>query len=318
MKISFIIPLYNCENYIGRCLNSIIKIKYNNYEVVVVNDGSTDESEKIVERYCERYQNIRLYTKQNEGLSVTRNFGVNKAEGDYLFFIDADDMILEKEVDKIIELCKENKYDVIAGTYLFLYENNNQKGAPFIMKKNHSCSDLKYLLTLSQYTAEAVKYIVKKDFFVNNNLFFKEHIFHEDELYMPKLLTTVNENKLCIFYEPFYLYRKHENTITTSINIKKQFDMIYISKEIYKMIDKVNDQIKKNFLKSRANLIFISCCSGLYLFKTRDKQSLIQELKYLLGLFKNNKTTRKEKIAYCLIKIIGFNGFSYLQKIRKK
>lgn len=318
MKVSFIVPLYDCKNYIGECLNSILKIKYSDYEVIVVNDGSTDKSEKIVERYCEKFSNIKLYNKQNEGLSLTRNFGVNKAEGDYLFFVDADDMIIGKEVDEIIEVCNENKYDVIAGTYLFLYESKRYKDAPFFMKKKHSCSDLEYLLTLPKYTAEAVKYIVKRDFFINNNLFFKEHIFHEDELYMPKLLTAVSGDRLKIFYKPFYLYRKHENTITTSINIQKQFDMLYISKEIYKMVGKTNNQIKIFFLKYRANLIFISCCSELYLFKNLDKKSLIKELKNLLILFKNNKTTEKEKIAYYLIKTIGFNGFSYIQKIRNK
>ena len=157
MKISFIIPLYNCQDYIIKCLESIISIKYDNYEILVINDGSSDKSRNIVENFIKENKQVKLYNKHNEGLSLTRNFGIDKAEGDYIFFVDADDMLISDRVDKIINLCLENKYDIIAGTYVYL-ENNNFRSAPFELSKDID-NDLNYLLTLHNYTAEAVKYL---------------------------------------------------------------------------------------------------------------------------------------------------------------
>lgn len=319
MKISFIIALYNCEKYIEDCLNSILKIKHEKYEIIVVNDGSTDKSEEIVKRYTDKYPQVHLYNKKNEGLSLTRNFGINKATGSYLFFVDADDLIVPTEIDKIIKLCIEDKFDVIAGTYMFIDEHMKQTNAPFAMEKNHGeISDLEYLYLLPNYTAEAVKYIVKKEFLISNNLYFEANIFHEDELYMPQLLVTVDKEKMLIYYEPFYLYRKHQNSITTTLNIKKQYDSLFICGKLYSILSTQQDSIKAKFIAKRANLLFISSCSSIYKFKKTEQKMLIKQIKPLFKLFKNNIMTKKEKTALILLSVFGFKGFSIIQKIRKK
>lgn len=94
--LSYVIPLYNCERYIATCLDSILAqgLEYDEYEVIVVNDGSTDNGAEIVARYCQKYENIRLINKENGGVSSARNRGIDEAQGEYVYFMDADDYLL--------------------------------------------------------------------------------------------------------------------------------------------------------------------------------------------------------------------------------
>ena len=102
-KLSIIVPVYNTEKYLRRCLNSIKNLK--NTEIVIINDGSTDESEKIIQDYINEQKNVVYYKKDNTGIADTRNFGIEKAKGDYILFLDSDDYIdatLLKNLDKYV------------------------------------------------------------------------------------------------------------------------------------------------------------------------------------------------------------------------
>lgn len=96
MWLSIIIPLYNCEQYIATCLDSLLKqgLDANDYEIIVVNDGCTDNSAGIVQGYCTHHNNMRLINKPNGGVSSARNRGIDDAKGEYIYFCDADDYIL--------------------------------------------------------------------------------------------------------------------------------------------------------------------------------------------------------------------------------
>ena len=104
-KISVIVPVYNTSKYICKCLDSLINqtIK-NEIEIIIVNDGSTDNSEEIIKNYIEKQENknlIKYYKKQNEGIAKTRNFGIEKATGEYILFVDSDDYIDNKLIEKL-------------------------------------------------------------------------------------------------------------------------------------------------------------------------------------------------------------------------
>ncbi len=95
--ISVIVPAYNVENYIRRCLDSLVSQTYENLEIIVVNDGSTDRTGEIIEEYTERYPDkVMLYTRENQGQAEARNFGISKASGDYIGFVDSDDFVSTK------------------------------------------------------------------------------------------------------------------------------------------------------------------------------------------------------------------------------
>ena len=125
--ISIIIPMYNVENYIAICLNSIIQNDLKNVEVIIVNDGSTDNSRTIAERYQAKYSQIRVYDKKNEGVSSARNYGLMKSKGDWVWFIDSDDAInqgslkyIKKEISD-----RNNKFDILVFKYLKFKRNSD-------------------------------------------------------------------------------------------------------------------------------------------------------------------------------------------------
>ena len=106
IKYSFIVPVYNTEKYLKKCLDSLVNQTYKDFEIIVVNDGSTDKSSNIISKYQKKYKNIIVIDKENEGLSMARNRGVQKSSGKYIIFVDSDDYVSNKlleEVDKKID-----------------------------------------------------------------------------------------------------------------------------------------------------------------------------------------------------------------------
>ena len=314
MKISFIIPMYNCENYIEDCIKSILNIEYKDYEILVVNDGSTDNSQLIIDKYEKKHKQIKSFIKINEGLSLTRNYGIKEATGDYIFFVDADDMIVPDEVDNIIKICNENRYDIIVATYKFYY-NGQIVEAPFDLE-NNSKNNLEFFYTLKNLTAEAIKFIVKKDFLIKKNIEFKPNLLHEDELYMVELLSQVNKDKIAIENRSFYLYRKHNDSITTTKNPKRNYDMLSIANELYKS-DLINKE-NKEFIIKRANLLFISAASSYSSYTKSVRIQLKSRLKFTFPYFKLNTQNTKDKFAHHIISIFGFYIFGIIQNWRYK
>ena len=94
IDLSIIVPVYNIQKYIGKCLESILKIRNIDYEVLVINDGSPDDSQKIIDEYCQKNSRVKSFIKENGGLSSARNYGMKKAQGEYIWFVDGDDLIV--------------------------------------------------------------------------------------------------------------------------------------------------------------------------------------------------------------------------------
>ena len=114
-KISLIVPVYNVEDFVARCLNSLLEqnMSYEDYEIIIVNDGSTDSSLEIIQPYLEKYPNCKLIDKPNGGLSSARNAGLNVALGEYIWFVDSDDFIMPNLLDDLYKECSSNDLDVL-------------------------------------------------------------------------------------------------------------------------------------------------------------------------------------------------------------
>ncbi len=116
--ISVIVPAYNVENYIRRCLDSLVSQTYENLEIIVVNDGSTDRTGEIIEEYTERYPDkVMLYTRENQGQAEARNFGISKASGDYIGFVDSDDFVSTKMYELMYREAEEQDCDMVTCGY---------------------------------------------------------------------------------------------------------------------------------------------------------------------------------------------------------
>ena len=121
-KISIIIPVYNVEQYIKNCLESVINQTYDNWEIILIDDGSTDNSKAIYENIAIKNDKIKIFKQTNKGVSAARNLGIEKAQGDYIVFLDADDWIEKKFLERMLEVIENEDADIVQCN--FYYANN--------------------------------------------------------------------------------------------------------------------------------------------------------------------------------------------------
>jgi len=196
MKVSVIVPVYNVEKYLDRCLKSLVNQTMNDYEVIVVNDGSQDTSWDIIMKYQDRYPFIKGFEKENGGISSARNFGLQKATGEYIAFVDSDDFpepeFLEKMYNKIIS----DDSDVVICDYYALSDNEKR----MISCHPRLSDDIKkeYLLSPPMVWSKMIKKTVM------DNVKFKDKIFYEDLELCVNLFKYVN--KISFVDEPLYNY----------------------------------------------------------------------------------------------------------------
>ena len=121
--VSIIVPVYNVEKYIDKCLNSLVNQTLKNIEIIVVNDGTKDNSQKIIDKYTKKYSFIRSYIKENGGLSSARNYGLKHAKGEYIAFVDSDDFVDKNMFEQMYLYAKNNKYDIVVCDTINVYND---------------------------------------------------------------------------------------------------------------------------------------------------------------------------------------------------
>lgn len=124
-KVSVIMPNYNAEKYISRCINSVLNQKYENIELIIVDDGSNDESCRIIERYSKEHENIRTIYQQNLNAAIARNRGIEHATGEYLIFLDSDDILYPNAIKKMVSKIEEDNSDLVIGNFNLIDQYDN-------------------------------------------------------------------------------------------------------------------------------------------------------------------------------------------------
>lgn len=245
MKLSIIIPVYNVAPYLRRCLDSCLEqnIDVKEYEIIVVNDGSTDNSLDIINCYLLKYQNLKLIDKPNGGLSSARNAGLNIASGDFIWFVDSDDWIRKDCVKEIIDVFKMTDAEVL--TYDALGSdgiNDFPLGKKRKLENMQVFNGMKLLNSGYVYPFSAVQfYIFKREFLNANKLVFLEGIFFEDILFTALMMTVV---KRCVYvHAHYYYYLIRQGSITNSkASLKKANDYIVIAKKLFSYIETISCQ----------------------------------------------------------------------------
>lgn len=203
-KISVIIPVYNVEKYLARCLNSIIKNTYKNIEIILVNDGSKDKSQEIIDKYKNKYGNIiKAREQENKGPAEARNVGIEMASGEYLMFIDSDDFIKEDYIENYVKTLKEADYDLVAGGY-------------------HKWIDGKITYTIALQDEPWAKFMImgpytklyKKSFLQENNIKFVKVNIGED-IYFNLQVNALAKKVKIIDYVGYYWYTNNESISNT-------------------------------------------------------------------------------------------------------
>lgn len=225
MQLSIIVPIYNVEKYLEECLDSIYKIQGIKYEVILVNDGSTDSSEEIIKKYIKKYPSVTRYIyKENGGLSSARNVGIKEAKGEYLSFIDSDDIILYEEFQDFFQEGLKLELDVIVGNMRYFQEG--KIGDPLYrsdeIKEFKVGKGTKFFQTLFQgkkcFREEVVDDIYRREFICENKLYFHEELIHEDSYFTP--MVYLKAKRVKYIDRSFYLYRQRSGSIMSKVNDK--------------------------------------------------------------------------------------------------
>lgn len=252
IDVSFIIPAYNLEHYIVECLESIEMQTKIVYEIIIINDGSTDNTLDIIKEYKNKDERIRIIDKQNEGVSVARNIGIENALGDYLCFVDGDDYFLNDSIHKLLNQCKLNNLDIIRGQYTIVNEVENYG----IYPSKNVCNDetingVEFLKrSMNERCSEVVPWLglFKREFIIKNNLVFPTGIkYTEDQLFFLSALliksSKVKDVPIC-----YYGYRDRPNSSTDlKYNSKKVSDIVYITEQEIKLCK--NNKYERYILK---------------------------------------------------------------------
>lgn len=310
MKVSIIIPVYNVEKYITECLNSVIDIDIN-YEIIIINDGSKDNSLEKINEFTNQYKGeFKVLNKQNGGLSSARNTGIQIASGDYLFFLDSDDFINKQFFVSFIKDVINDGAEIGFGNYKYLRNEKIEANTEAAYRKKIAKRGNRLIdgLTFGNrffdkannfLNTEACFLLIKKSLIVDNNIEFKQNVYHEDTLFTITCLTVAKKVK---YYDyPFYIYRVRDDSIMNNsnhnTNEKKMKDKGIIAMELFKLKEKKH--ISLTFIDSLiVDLLLVSAMH--FKSKSPDIYRIISGCK---------KLSLKSRVRVALYKILslGYN-----------
>ena len=319
--ISIVIPVYNVEKYLSRCIESILNQTYKNWEAVFVNDGSIDNSLEILKDYQKKDERIKVIDKRNEGSGVARNTGIGQSGGGYLAFLDSDDWYEKNFLEKLYNNLKENNSDVSMCnprmTYDDIQKNKNINIYYFdSIELNKNPEKILGILAMPVIWNK----LYKKEIIVKNNIKFPNYSFSEDVEFLYKVFLYVN--KVSKVEEYLYNYYQRDNSETKKIKEES-------IEQVYKVIGNIENYIKNNFIDKlgifyQYKIQFIYSVSQLLLSGINNDKRLKKIINNNNNLivknikFKNIIRNKKILIYYIAIRLNKILEFSKIISILKK
>ena len=313
-KISVIVPVYNTEKYVEKCLKSIAEQKMNDLEIIIVNDGSTDNSETIIKQWIERNKEnikIKYLNKKNGGLSETRNFALPYATGKYISFIDSDDYI-DSNLYSHLEQFMDDNVDLIKFKMQTVDKDGNilEKLDGPVFEKCTGEEGYEKLCTNDRFLDPACIYLYRTEFYKSNNFKYKVGAYHEDfgltSLIILKAKSFVSTN------EYGYYYLQSDNSITRNQNYDKE---IKKAKDLLGHYDDMIKVIKNYEISNKSKELIKRYYTNTLILKTKElkgqeKKQYINEI-YRRKLYKNIKPYSLKQLIKRII--LKFNINLYLK-----
>ena len=226
-KISIIVPVYNVEKYISRCLDSLVNQTLNDIEIIVVNDGSIDNSQKVIDGYVKKYKNVKSYTKENGGQGSARNFGLTKSSGEYVGYVDSDDYVELDMYEKLYNKAKENDSDIV------ICDNYN------VYEKKEKNLDIERIFfddnKINAFFGKKAVWnkIYKKNLLLKNKLKFRSKVWYEDLDFTIKAI--ISAKNIDYVRQPLYNYLIREGSTMNNSNVKRNLEILDAFDEILKI-----------------------------------------------------------------------------------
>ena len=322
ISVSVIIPVYNVEKYISKCLDSLVNQTLKNIEVIVVNDGSPDKSQEIIDKYVKKYPDkIKSYIKENGGQGSARNFGLEKAHGEYIGYVDSDDFVQLDMYEQLYNKAKEKDYDiVVCGNY--------NVSEDYLIKKEDRIVD-NYDTDLDNVIFGKVcvwNKIYKREILLNNKISFKEKVWYEDLAFTLKAI--INSKSFAFIDECLYDYLIRQGSTMNNSNVKRNLEILCAFDDILDYVKKNNkDEFFEKIEFLAIDHIYISSIVRIIRADADKKlkkeviDNLIDYMNNNFPCYKDNKyissLSKNRKIIYNLINMRMYKIISLIFKIKK-
>lgn len=271
--VSIIVPIYNAEKYLDSCIQSVLRQTYTNWELILIDDGSTDKSGRIAEEYGFADERITVFHQKNLGVSLARNQGIDEATGNYVVFLDADDELIEDCLAKTVNIAEETNADVVAGRSC---ENQELFQDRIIWT---GAEALENSLKDHLFTYSACAKLIRREF-IGKTRFTPDIRINEDSYFVFQLLC--KQNVFVLTNDVIYFYRANSESSSRTVFSEKYFDILKVSDLKYKKIEEqfpqMHDLAKNMLLKARMNVL------RLLAVRTRDEYRDVEKklLEYIL------------------------------------
>ena len=328
LKISFIVPVFNVEKYLSQCIDSIIEQNYNNLEVILINDGSSDSSPIICDEYVKKDNRIKVIHRSNQGPSSARNFGIEIATGDYVCFLDSDDFWENAKLEDIMDSLRKSQSDMMVIPIVSYFEEQNEY-RPFSQKIeniNNKKNGKEYLCEIlkKEYTFGwcPIRYIINRKI-LGDSLRFIEGYLCEDVDFVFRLWNSVSS--VDFYNEDVYIYRReNSNSITHIASFKFSVDLLFMIKQNLENASKYNTQRELRnllYLNFQDLLSVVLFWYSSYTFKEkRILKKKIHEVKYVFDLDEEFKiyASPKVRIVRFIIATFGVELTGLLWGFKRK
>lgn len=321
IKVSIVVPVYNCEKYLNRCIDSLVQQTYKNIEIILVDDGSTDSSGQICDKYKTDDERIKVFHIANSGSAEARNYGLDRASGKYIMFVDSDDYIELNSVGCFVNEAERNNLDIIAGKYIVVDEKQNilDKSSKKILSNNSSYeifSGEKFLVTngffpvlwLYFYSLEYLRKInLKLRTFQNNGCY-------EDTEFVIKALVKAKRIKMMDL--PFYYYVQRDDSQKERKEESLSYNLLDVADELEKVEKFLNTESCKVFFQKYIDILYVQAVHRIIYLNCSTK--IFRDKKFINKIFSKLRKSPNKKyriIAYVL-KLHMMTIYSYLYKIR--
>ena len=315
--LSIIVPVYNDSIHIGRCIKSIVNQKFKDIEVIVVDDGSTDDSWKVINELHEKYSCLKPLHQPNKGVSAARNFGLNNCTGKYVTFADSDDYVDDESINRMMDLMEEKKCD--CAIYAVCKEFNDTKNEILLpwsnrlLNKSDILNDVIPLMISGTRNVKSISGSVWRSIFkyeVIENVRFDEDVRIQEDLIFC-IRAYANANSMFSSNDCFYHYVKHLSTTTERYRKMYYKESLQFEEKIVEALRDIGifDKVKERYFSKRVGMYSL-CVSNLYRADAPDES--IYELEEIINGFKKdiylkNKVNyeymdRKKRLIYFLLR----------------
>ncbi len=315
--VSVIIPVYNSENYVEACIGSVVNQSYKNLEIIVVNDGSTDGSQYLIEKYASADSRVVVINKTNEGLPLARRSGLSVANGKYIQHLDSDDTLLESAIECLVKRAEETNADIVAAPFYFCYPGQPKRFSGALAFDELKGTDYLDEILNEQAYCSVWSNFQRRSLFQDNAVETVSHIYYgEDAIMMVQLL--VHDPKVVSFDKPILNYNRVPTSITVNVNDEKYLNyrayQVWLE-EFFKKLG-IDKKYERGMARLHIRTTFTSISWNHLEDVRNDLKRLVRDLKLYPDL--ENLLSRRERKIITIYRISPWLGYFNIIRYKKQ